>query len=317
MSQTRRFDNPYDIKNQNVIMVPISDEMQTDQNLEPQMVRLRAQNHAVMHLDASEGNKINLSKKLNKINLSTGNIYTNRVKRIAFNALGFFDALLNVIGADSSNTTFVNNIVTFFLTNTGLTHTATVVPGRYETPGALMTALTFAMTNAVPATGRIFTSAVSTNPTVINVYDISVNMADTWHFLLTSPGMIFGRSLWNLSRQQLDTNSKKIGAIWLLYTKFIDFRSSSIFQYTKNPNSSNAQGANNILYRLFLRPAVSNLIAQEPTLFVKYINYNRERSLTNVDIELFDEFNNPLVIPNYSIDTDSAILWNIILTTEI
>lgn len=334
------FDNPYD--KLGVVLTPISDEIQTNQNLEPQMVRIRAQNSAIMYLDAVETDiKKNISKKLNKKLISTGNIFTHKVKRIGVDAIGFFNGLQNVIDTPEDPNAIIppsegaqppldpnlgNNEIVIFSSVTGTIHRVYLSAGIHTVRGintppslvvtsGLMFALQTVLNFLTPLSGLIFTISINVfNPLIFNIS----SAGGTFFFVNTSTAVKNGRPLWNLPALQVLESPQTIGAVWLMYTRFIDFISREVVEYTKNPFSSNTKGANNIIFRLFLRPEdFGQVLGKDPSNKIKYMNYNRNRSITSLEFELRDEFGQLLQIPSYAEGTDSAIFWNINLATEI
>ena len=161
MAGFTRFKNAY--QDQGVVLVPISDEIQTDQNLEPQMVRIRSSNTGFMFLN-SEDRDIGKNKPPVDIILST-RIKKTKVKR--WSAVSFI--YLNV----TPNVNDRNRNVTFFSTNSGTTHTVQIIQGFYETRLALMDALVLALNTATGASGLTFSHVIP----VINPLISTLNSA--------------------------------------------------------------------------------------------------------------------------------------------
>ena len=111
------------------------------------------------------------------------------------------------------------------------------------------------------------------------------------------------------------TVSKPIKFINLRYTRFIEFRSDTLTQFSKNRNVAGTRGTNNLILRIF--PATKNIglvriSAGTPVNF----NFDPSFALQSFDISLFDEFGDPLFVPEFTPGTTSGFWWSFIFITE-
>lgn len=312
-----QFQNPY--LEQGVILTPISDEIQTDPNLEPQMVRIRAQNNGNLFIDSSKRESFLSNNIPTKVVLGGGeknNIFLTKIVRLSVTGIG-----INFITPNVNRT---NNVVIFLSSNTGaVEHTVIVPEGFYQTRLDLMNALVVALNTATGASGLAFSHVIPTiNPLITNL----ASAGGSYLFFVPTSGPIQsaierGKQLWNLPIEQILSTSKIVGAINLMYTRYIDIQSRALTRHTKNPKTSNSGGATNLLFRLFL-PAppqgpplgfVGGFTVANPT----WINFSRSQSITSVDFTIVDEFGDELFVPQYAEGTDSGFYWDLILDTQI
>lgn len=139
----------------------------------------------------------------------------------------------------------------------------------------------------------------------------------------------YGAPLWNFPKipAAVDTVPNKynkvscddviIGPIYCQYTRFVDFHSTRLLQWTKNPPSSTKFGSNSLLQRVYLDPwkgyeqnpviTESPLVVSEyPELpcYIKHEDSNLswfymkpDEALNMIDVYLTDEFGRDLYVP--------------------
>lgn len=318
-----RFKNPY--KGVEVILGSISDNIQNDQNLEPQMVRIRAQNNGVIFLDSAfKGER---DSETNFVLKTTA----RKIKRLAVGGMQ--------ICLDIPNVNQRNNIVGFFSTNSASNHFVRVPQGFYTTPTTLMTALVTALNTASGASGLTWSFIPDAGDRIAGV--TLSTAGGSFHFLNDStiptglaplPPLIAeqihpisfyvkrGTYLWNLPITTFDSSIKAIGPICLQYTRYIDFESFALSQYTKAPMLDSKDGATDIIFRVFLNvgePKAQLISASTP---LRWTNYNMEQTLATVDFRILDEWNDEVFLPFYSAsdgETRKRFDFIMILLTEI
>lgn len=316
--------NPYGP--QLVSLAPISDEQQNDENLEPPFVRLRAGNECFIFADsevreAALGVPQALAPDLFNatiFNLGGGNhqFYARKIKRLAVTGLQIANCVPNVNSR--------NNTVTFFSTTSGITHTVTVPEGMYLTRATLTAALATALNTATGASGLTWT--ITANPLNGCQYTLAT-AGGNYHFVLTSPMILYGRYLFNLPQEQANSNSKTMGAVYGLYTRYIDIISSAVTEYTKNPWSSNTKPPNGLIARVFVGPLAgfggsAGGIASDGMSFfagaaAAATNYNRGRAIEVIDMALRDEFGMEYYIPSYSTGSPPNSAIDLIIKAEL
>jgi len=218
-----------------------------------------------------------------------------------------------------------NNRVEFISSNTGATVYAVTIPeGRYLTRTALMDALRDAMNTVTGASGLTFSYAV--NPIVGGtpiIDDTSFNLAaagGSFHFVLSSTHtcMNKGRFLYNLPRSQTLATNKNIGYVDGYYTRYIDFVSNILNEEQRVPaTESGVRGGHDLLLRLFL-PTIDVLDSESdngdvPINHLRWVRKQRSKTISTIDIELYDEFGEILYLPQYDDDTTINSWYDLVM----
>lgn len=287
------FQNQYNEKG--VILGPISDELLGDENLEPQMVRIRSQNSGFVYIDSKD----NTSPRFNdELISSSGTIFPRKIRRFAVTE---FFGYINIPTINSRN-----NTICFLsgLTNPVI-HTVQIGEGYYATPELLMDAVVTALNSVSGASLITFSHAVT--PLAPNFSVLS--SAPAGYIILDSPectAVTRGRYLLNLPTGGAFAPSKVVGSIQMYSTRFIDLTSFSLNQYTKNPSAtSSALYGSNLLLRLYVlkvgEPYREFFAIKEPG----WINMNKTQSLSAIDFGVYDEFGERLTFPDFVIPSAS------------
>lgn len=306
--------NPY--LDKGVILSPVDDVIQTDENLGPQFIRVRHGNNSSIFLNSQTAKNISLNGS--KFSLGTGhNLFVTKIKRFAAQ---YFKILWCV-----PNVNVRNNTISFWSSNTGgiggTLHTVTIPEGFYATSTALMAALQTALNTVSGASSLIFT--ITVNP--LNICSASITTSGgnfafniTQNMAVNSSGILKGKPLWNLPTEQVLNSSKNIGPINLFYTEYINIASFALHQYTKNPSYSDNSIRNG---QLFERVHISDPTKPSKIEFQKdtlqWINFNRNRSLNDIDITLYDQFGDPLYIPQLSTGNINPLDLSMVIVTEL
>jgi len=313
--------NPYTVTQ--VSLAPISDNQQNDENLEPPFIRIRRGNECFIFVDSevrqgSDGVPQALTPDLfNATDFALGGgshqFYARKIKRL--NVGGFQFA------ACSPNVNPRNNVLTFFSTTSGANHTVVVREGLYVTAATLVAALVGALNTATGASGLTWSALV--NPVNACQWTLSV-VGGTYHFVLTSLMILYGRYLYNLPQEQANTASKTFGAVFGLYSRHIDVVSLALTEYSKNPTSSNASIPNGVIARAFFKSPLGGAggipidgLSFFATDVVANVNYDRSRALEVIDISLRDEFNQPFYIPSYSSGSPPNSMFDMVVEAEL
>lgn len=299
-----------------VSLSPVSDEQQTDENLEPPFIRVRSANGGFVHIDG--GFPDFPDNVISNTAFTVGNdpvnrLYTRKIQRFSLAAIGISLATPNINPR--------NNVV-IFETAPGVTHTGVIPEGVYTTIPTALAALQAALSTAVPPAPAFTVTQNPLNPLQATV---AIN-AGVYRFFRdpTNLMLVRGETLFNLSQDTAFTASKTIGATWLQYSRYIDICSSALTKYSKNPTSGN-QAPVNLYARVYLNSPIApqggfglqavNFAAfgqtQEAT------NFRRDRAFEQVDISLFDDEGQPFYIPSLATATPANVNPSIVLTTEI
>jgi hypothetical protein len=268
-----------------VLLPPISDEMQTDEQLEPQFIRKRHGNLSYVTLDSTNNN---YTIPNNAQFFLSGNFFARKIQRFSLVSIDFYFYTPNI----NPN----NNILKFVSSVTGLTYSVTLPEGFYNTQDALFTMIVAAMNTVTGSSGLTFSFVDTTDGTPRVILTAT---GGTYQFV-SSSFMLYGQNVVNLPMNDSPSASKTLGPIQLLYTRYIDIISLGLTQYTKNPNTSNSLASANLFFRLPIISSNPGLIAfsiPNPTM---WINYNRSSDLQAIDLQLIDENGFPLYIPSYA-----------------
>lgn len=299
MSFKGPFQNPY--SQQGVILAPVSDNIQSDVNLEPPFVRKRHGNLAYCYIDSNGG-----TGKPNDFTVGQNQaslLFAQKVKRFALVSIKLGYNIPNVNPYNSEVTVVLGGLVNqsfSFVMPTGYYYKVTDFIDEFKTQ--------------INLTAQLVTSNANTFNFTVDEYDpesyiISILPGYTFHFGSDSLMIKFGRYLCNLPTEQILTTTKTMGSIMLTYTRYIDINSFSLNQYNKNLSTSDGKGRNNLLFRFYGSPSGidknGNFLSFSRDRFTEinnlsWINYERDTSITNIDIQLYDEFGNLLYIPEYT-----------------
>ena len=274
---------------QEVFLPPIADSTQIESSLEPQYIRKRSNNNSTIYLDSSGRNT---SYSPNNLILSSGtSVLARKIKR--FKISGVY------INYNTPNVNVRNNTINFYANgDTSILYTATVTESYY-TFASFQIALQAVLNGA--GSGLIFTVF----PDASNqTYTIFVGIGTSFAFDINSPMIKKGRHLVNLPAEnppRFDI-SVTAGTVSMFYTRYIDFRSSVLNEYNKNPSADSKFGEFNKLFRFFLgdEDKLAPFNRFVPFIGETWTNYETTRNIATTDIQVLDEFNEFVYIPTYS-----------------
>jgi hypothetical protein len=289
-----------------VFLPSIDDSKQNDQNLEPQYVRIRSNNMSWIALDSNDKRITNPTPQ-DCVDFSLSNITTRKIKRFGLESAFYNWPIPNV------NTR--NNIITFFSSFSSTTHTVTLTEGFYQTLTALSTEMQTQLNSVAGASGLTFTLSIPAN--LGYVLDMTT-VGGSFYFTDTCKFITKGLHLLHMpSGVTKLTNSLRTGQADLQYTRWFDIVSFQLDQYNKNPFTSSRNGEQNIVARIYMGTAQTPWIPDYGYRDylqnnIRYVNFNRDQSLANIDFKVYDEFGDPLYVP-----TNSEFGFNMILMAEL
>lgn len=295
----------------NVVLPPVS-EATFDvgvSSLEPQFVRVRAPNNGFIYLDSkirdeSLSQSI-LSSKDNTIILAA------KIRRLGVATISML--------YDTPNVNERNNQISFYVQGEGFL-TATITEGYYLTETAYMDALVIAMSAVAIANFTYTFAALSQNKQAT----INSTLGELWGFVqddfLERNRYMFGPPLFDdpilPPSAPLLQPAWQVGSIELIYSRYIDFTSKVVTEYAKALSSSNDDAVVNTMVRLYfddINPRTINADVDH----VRWINFERNRQLTNVDITAFDEWNNFFYFPQRNQGDKKNQDWTLNIITEL
>jgi hypothetical protein len=295
-----------------VTLAPISDEQQTDRNLEPPFVRIRDGNESFVYAD-SEARDDRTSQNDYILGGGDRQFYARKLQRIALE--GFQVAL------STPNINARNNTLVFHSAVSDTDYGVTIPEGYYSNVASAAAALETALNLAEIPSGLHFT--ITVDP--LNPFKLNINAAGgAFHFEPSSPMITHGRYLFNLPSETVDTTSKTAGAAFLMYSRYFDIVSNAFTEHTKNPNTSNTRAPNALVKRVFLDGAggiggvpisgISSTISEAGAVST---NYDRTRALEVLDIRILDEFKEPFYMPSLSSGTPGNSGFTFVIKTEL
>lgn len=281
MNSSMKKVNPYTLER--VVLSPVSDEMQLDENFEPPFVRTRQTNSQYIQLDTS-AHSANTNPCELVITLTRSMPRVNRIN-MSFVAFRNFSPNINPR----------NNVFTFV--DNGVPFTATIPADQNLTGIARYNALVAAMNAATGVPGE-FTAAV--NPNFPTSYDITNTLAQPFRFSSVGNGINNGRYLWGFNERNTLSGTEAtvhtLSSYQESYTRYVDFSSYELTQYTKIDISGTKVPAE-VLFRFFMTD-----VAYGQSIFTGFtdapsLNYERSRNLASLDLSILDEFNQILYVP--------------------
>ncbi len=104
--------------------------------------------------------------------------------------------------------------------------------------------------------------------------------------------------LWDPEIENGDTQTKKFGPVILLYTRYFDIKSKILTEDTVSLNVTSDDGASSIISRIHLdnRNIFGTTVGFE-ILNSNWIRIRPDRALTQIDIDINDEYNELLELP--------------------
>ena len=293
---------------QPVLLAPVADSMQEDENLEPQMVRVREGNGSVFATDTDNRGGENLrpftDQTIQRLDIPyrtvpTKIIFDTRVAKTKVKRIAIKQVRMSWI---TPNVNVMNNTVSFYssLTGAGVKHTVVVPEGFYNTPTLFMDALVAAMNTVSAASLITFTHSIPANNPLISQLLAGGGGGGTYYFDLGCDMILYGSQLASLPQRQAFTLQHTVGAIGLHYTRYVDLISPDLNQYSKNTNSSNSKVSSGFTFRIYLdeEPGIPRTVVTDVTNLT-YFNWNRSDTFNTFEIFLLDQYGRNLYIPRY------------------
>lgn len=273
--------NPYEL--QRVILAPVSDELQLDENFEPPFVRVRDTNSQFIEIDTSEHDAFSNPCEL-IVTLSRAMPRVNRVK-VSFFSFRNFSPNIN---PRNNVITFVDNAINYSITLQADQNLTGLV--RYQYLAAQMNL----------ATGNAGEFIAAVNADFPLTYNIVNTLGRLFRFTYVGNGITRGRYLWGFNERNYNVATEAtehfLTSYTENYTRYVDIASNEITRYSKIDISGT-----NIPAEVLIRVGLTS-IAYGAELDVEYtippsINYERSRSISSIDIAVLDEFKQVLYVP--------------------
>lgn len=300
MNKTYDITNVYEIPR--VVLAPVSDEIQLDENLEPPFVRGRETNSQLITILVQ--NKTSSRSPCDQIIDLTRTVPRINRLRITFISFRYLSPNINPL----------NNVIEFV--RAGNLFRAILTPDQNLVGLPRYQALATAMNLAIGIVGEFVAAA---HPTLANTYSIVSSLGVTWRFnnSATSIGVQNGRFLWGFNELNYTPGTENI--VQLLcsytesYTRYIDILSYELTQFTKIDISGSNVPAE-CLIRYQINTTVYGTYEFAELNNTGSLNYNRSKSIGSIDIQIRDEFGNLLYIPSVCF---SSFVLNLTLLAQL
>ena len=134
------------------------------------------------------------------------------------------------------------------------------------------------------------------------------------------------RWLWNPQLEgdiPVAETEKVYGPVMLIYTRYFDIRSRVLTQDQHMPSYSTDDGANINIMRIYTENRAElggnyGRVLQFEIHNNKWVNVRPDRHLTNIDIQIFDEWNELLVLPTSNGDNQGQnFFWMLDMILEL
>ena len=304
-----------------VILPPVSNDEQQDTNLEPQMIKLRAQNTARLYLDSQ---KPFFELQPNNIRISTSTSLAGRTENL-LNSINRLAILRFDMFWQPQNVNVYNNSFEWVLTNqvgpVSYPFTGTIPIGQY-TLNSILTELTNQMTLSANSVGLIGGFTYTIDPNGFNA-TINNNIPLTnFIFDFRQSSIVYnGACLLALPfMTQSVTTSLSIGPCRMLYTRYVDIVSNDLCSYVKNPNKSINTVGNNIVFRQYLDNPNNMWTYTTEIINLNWLNWDYNSPLSTIRFQLFDEWGKPFYfVPRVDPGTEtstSSLNWTMELILE-
>jgi hypothetical protein len=273
---------------QPVLLVPVSDEMQADEQLEPQFIRQRHGNLSTVFLDSFKD--VSVSPSLSNV-VITGNFFARKIQRFTVRSLVFNYFTPNI----NPN----NDTLSIISSNTGSTiYNVPLIDGFYTNVTQLFTMIVGQLNSNTTGSGLTFTYLPDSDGTNRGII---FTTGGNYEFV-SSSFILRGQNVLSIPFPDTLEQTKNLGPANFLYTRYIDILSLALTQYTKNPNATNtATNSNTLLTFPIISPAAGIITFNYDEPFA-WINFNKSCGLQAIDLNLIDEFGLPLYIPSYAIN---------------
>lgn len=255
----------------------------------PQKIIARSPNQTFCFLDSEQAA---LEKNKTNINLSDVKHVGDYAGTLlsGANLISVIEYEINYI---SPNVNPRNNIIRFKSSNHPSTIFNVIVSeGFYYTSTDLIAAIVSALNTATGVTGLTFSSAVIAN--FPDMYDL-ISSGGNYYILDDCLAITRGKFLWNLPSDAIYTNTKRVGIMGLLYTRYIDICSSTLTRYLINDSNGNPPNIN-VLFRSFKQTPQSDFTGS-PSYNPPTVLYRFDQNITNIDFQIKDEFGDFLYLP--------------------
>jgi hypothetical protein len=283
--------NTYDF--QRVILSPVSDEQQVDENLEPPFIRQRSGNYSAIFLDS-----FSYDDRLNEVQNdghwlleSKAEIFVRRIKRLSVSAILMSNAIPNINPR--------NNEISFMSSVNGSVLTVSIPEGFY-TAATATAALVFALNSVTLQSGITFTAN-----TVIVGSDKFITLTGTSGYkFMPSKFTTTGHAFWGFDPNDTSLigpaapfyTTFNMGAITEVYSQYYDICSFALTQYVKASNTGNTVPSN-LIGRVYTMPHVGNKIIREEFRNLTWINFSLKQTLQSVDLFVLDQFKQRIYVP--------------------
>lgn len=295
-----------------VLLSPIIDSDQNDDNLDAQFVRIRSGNIATLYIDSQ---KPYYEYDPSNIKISSANVAAGRAENLIDKAnriaISYFEMFWQPV-----NVTPYNRSYTWILyknsdaTTTSYSH---VIPTNNYTLDELLTLIVNTMNNDIAALsiGTVSYLLLAGKRSVITLDAVGYK----FYFSETCDLVVKGQPLLGIPILDTPTVQMIVGPSRMLYTRYVDVVSSDLCKYIKNPPKSINRISNNIVHRQYMTSTNDDFTYYSDIKHLSWINWNPKGPLPIIDFRLYDENGDPFYYVPPTTRTTASMSWlmNILL----
>ena len=302
------------------VLPPVNDSVFQDFTLEPQMIRARTMNTADLYLNSSDGDIFRTESSPTDLIIgqggARGSILMRKVKRIGLTKVAISHTTPNVNARNNQFLVFrkdtlvvVEVILAEAFINCPLDLINYIVTSLNASAG--LAGMNFVSVPAVNGPNNVFGLKADIEFLILNestCIQYGLNMYGVYPG--SKPAANSNVALFMLENAKLQTT---IGPMHLQYSAFVDFTSTTLNSYTKLASASTSNGANRLLYRLYLdrwthyesNPGVTGYYAPNirrdlliDVIHPTYFTWNPDENISTIDIQVLDEYGLPFYTPS-------------------
>ena len=286
------------------------------------LIRIDEGTHGYTFIDSARDASNDTNWSVNELVISGNNdILSKQVSQYAVYSTGYV--------LENQQVNARNSTVQFYSSNTGgvggTLFSVTVGHQYYASESALMTGLITALNTVTGSSGLTFSFAVSpqhplkfTLSAVGGTFCFALQSSD--RSIDTNLGVVNGKFLWNLPREQVLSASKIVGMVLGFYSRYMDIVSVDLTDNVRIPASSfDKRLGSNLLFRLFVdqnntfNPAFKEFTIEDPVRWIKKL---RSKSIKKIDLRIYDEFGQDYIMPSIDNDTPNNSWVDLVLLTK-
>jgi len=230
-------------------------------------------------------------------------------------------AIVGVQVDDIFNCNERNNTIRFQVNGLPTFYTVQVRPGMYRNPATLMGDIVIALNSISGTTGATFVGALDATYNSLSRYELSCNV--TFRIDPTCTAITKGSNLWNLPASQNYALAKKVGPMYMQYSRWLDIVSDDLMAYQAGSTNSNSNfGNGNNLIRYYFGDVSQDAPDDRegpklvPLIAERWWAFNSNRTISSISFRLIDEYGDP-IYQNPLVEGVNTWNWQLIILAQV